>query len=335
MEGPKVSEAALRALVSADEQIEALSRGSLSPGGERQHILRVSNAVDRALRRLLRDDDRAEISLRLKALAPDEMPAEAVLSELRRVDRLPVETAAAVHELFEIRRALEGGGEPGRGDGERAVRAARGLEQTIRRPTVKAAPAPTADLEPEELDLHEEERLRGRLRRSFAPRWALASVGVLLLTAIAAYALIGRGPNHMEQGVTLFRSGAYAEAAHHFWRYAEANEDDATPHLYLARIHRRMNRPELAAESIREAQRLAPEDAAVHREMGFFLLDTGRADLAVERFNRALELDRSSSEGWVGLVRALRESGRGAEAENAIAEAPAEVRALLSQPGTS
>lgn len=334
MEGPDVSEAALRALVAADEQIEALSRGSLSPEGERQHILRVSNAVDRALRRLLRDDERAEISLRLKALAPDEIAAEAVLSELRRVDRLPVETAAAIHELFEIRRGLEGGAQPGRADGERAVRAARGLEQTIRRPPVRIAAA-TPEGQVEEADLAEEERLRGRLSRSFVPRWALAAVGILLVAGAAAYALIGRGPNHMEQGVALFRSGAYAEAAHHFWRYAEANEDDATPHLYLARIHRRMNRPELAAESIREAQRLAPEDAAVHRELGFFLLDTGRADLAVERFNRALELDRSSSEGWVGLVRALRESGRGPEAENAIAEAPAEVRALLSQPGTS
>jgi Flp pilus assembly protein TadD len=136
----------------------------------------------------------------------------------------------------------------------------------------------------------------------------------------------------MDQGLTLFGEGQYEEAAQHFWRFSQANPDDATPHLYLARIHRRTGNTELAAEAIRQAELLAPEDAAVHRELGFLLLDRGQPNVAVDRFRHAVELDEQSSEGWVGLVRALREAGRGAEATAAIGAAPAEVRALLSPP---
>ncbi|HUE95159.1 MAG TPA: tetratricopeptide repeat protein [Longimicrobiaceae bacterium] len=327
------SSSALRSLRAASEEVDALSRGALSPEGERRHILRVANAVDRSLRRLLRDDDRADLSIRLRALAPDEIQADAVLAELRRNDRLPMAVAAAIHELFEIRRRLDGGTMPARGDGERAVRAAQGLEGAIRqpRPPVAAPAAGGAVGEPEDDVLDEELEPGGWSRRMLGATVA-GGVAFIAIVAAAFYLASDRGPNHMAEGVALFRSGAYTEAAHHFWRFAEANPDDATPHLYLARIHRRMDRPELAAEALREAQRLAPEDAAVHRELGFLLLDTGRADVAVDRFRRALELEGESSEAWVGLIRALRESGRTREADEALAQAPAEVRALISRP---
>jgi Flp pilus assembly protein TadD len=93
-----------------------------------------------------------------------------------------------------------------------------------------------------------------------------------------------------------------------------------------------MKRPELAAEAIKEAQNRAPNDAGVHRELGFLLLDARQAEAAVTRFRAAVELEPSSSEGWVGLVRALRESGHLPEADAALAQAPAEVRALFTEP---
>src|SRR5690606_6540749 len=111
-------------------------------------------------------------------------------------------------------------------------------------------------------------------------------------------------------GVALFEQGAVADAAQHFWRYAEDHPDDPTPHLYRARIHRRMDRPQLAADAIRQAQEIAPDDPAAHRELGFLLLGMGQPDVAVGRFRQAIELDAASMEGWVGLVRALREAGR-------------------------
>src|SRR5690606_8043122 len=94
--------------------------------------------------------------------------------------------------------------------------------------------------------------------------------------------------------------------------------------------YRRMEQPELAAEAIRAAEAIAPDDAAVHRELGFLLLDAGQAAVAIVRFRTAIDLEPASTEGWVGLVRALRESGRGDEVANAIATAPPEVRALLT-----
>ena len=328
--------AALRVLRAASEEVDALSRGTLSPEGERRHILRVANAVDRSLRRLLRDDERADLSIRLKALAPDEIRPDAVLAELRRTDRLSIAAAAAVHELLEIRRGLEGGGLPAAGEAERTVRAAHGLEAEIRQPAAVAmAPDEVAAsaLESEPNPDHSEPAVR-RSNRWLVPVIG-AAVAVAAVLGIGYYLLAGRGPDHMANGIALFRSGAYADAAHHFWRHAEANADDVTPHLYLARIHRRMNRPELAAESIREAQRIAPDDPAVHRELGFLLLDTGQSEVAVDRFRRALELDSASSEGWVGLVRALRESGRPDEAASVLGQAPPEVRALIDSPGAS
>jgi tetratricopeptide (TPR) repeat protein len=325
------SEAALRVLQSARDEVEALRSTGIDPATMRGLILRVANTVDRSLRRLLRDQEGVDLSLRLKALAPDELRSDVVLAELRRSERLPVELAASVHELFDLRRRLEAGGEPGDADRTRAVRVADQLATEIEQPRHRPSTRPeftATDLE--EPIAHPEQRDR---RGAPLPVWAIAAVVVLVLgtATIWSFSRGGDDPG-MEEGVALFRSGAYADAAQHFWRYAEAHPDDATPHLYLARIHRRMDRPEMAAEALRQAQALAPQDPFVHRELGFLLLDTGQPDVAVSRFREAIELDESSSEGWIGLVRALRESGRSDQVPAVIAEAPAEVRALLTQP---
>ncbi|HUE96083.1 MAG TPA: tetratricopeptide repeat protein [Longimicrobiaceae bacterium] len=322
-------DSALRVLNSARDEIEALRNAELDQPTARGLILRVSNAIDRSLRRLLRDHEGAELSLRLKALAPDELRSDEVLAELRRRERVPMDLAAAVHELFDLRGRLEAGGEPVDQDRVRAVRVADHLTREIEQP--RQSPAPKAPA-PEIDEMLAPPPRRDRLGAPI-PIWAIAAVVVLVLGAATIWAL-GRGSEDpgMEQGVTLFRSGAYADAAQHFWRYAEAHPDDATPHLYLARIHRRMDRPDLAADAIRQAQELAPQDPAVHRELGFLLLDTGQPGVAVTRFREAIALDSASTEGWVGLVRGLRESGRAAEIPAAIADAPADARALLTPP---
>lgn len=325
------SMSALRVLRAADEEIEALRGTGADPGVTRGLILRVANAIDRSLRRLLRDQNSVDLSLRLRALAPDEMRSDEVLAELRRCERLPMELAAAVHELFEIRRRLEAGGDPSDADWTRAVRLAEQLAREIEQPTH----LPSPPQEPIPLSEPEAEPPRRSRRSGAVPAWAITTA-LLLVVGLTGIWMIRSGDDSagIDEGVALFRSGAYADAAQHFWRYAEAHPEDVTPHLYLARIHRRMNRPELAADALRQAQQLAPEDPAVHRELGFLLLDTGRPDVAVGRFRQAIELDETSSEGWIGLIRALRESGREAEVPAVIAASPAEVRALLAAPDT-
>src|SRR5690606_31206704 len=226
-------------------------------------------------------------------------------------ERLPMNVAAAVHELLEVRRRLERGGAVEEGDAGRATFAVDRLSEELIRPRV-ASPPPPATLELPDEESHEVFEAPVHTSRRFRgggdlPVWGIAAGALIGIIAIAAWFLLDRGPNQLEQGIALFRTGAYADAASHFWRYAEENPDDPTPQLYLARIHRRMDRPELAAEALRIAQDLAPSDPAVHRELGFLLLDTGRADVAVDRFRTAIDMDSTSSEGWVGLVRALRE----------------------------
>lgn len=334
------SGAAARALQSASRDVEALRRGEVDPDVDpRRPILRVANAVDRSLRRLLRDDTAADLDTRLKALAPDEMRSDTVLAELRRHDRLPMELAAGVHDLFETRRRLEAGGERTEADGMRAVRVSDMLADQIRKLDVAAVAGSTgaATLAPEPTRTGGDERVaeappvrRRARKRTPVGRIALGVVVLFGLIIAGIQLMADRGPSEMDRGLELFMSGEYARAAESFGRYARSNPDDPTPHLYLARIYRRMEEPELAAEAIRAAEAIAPDDAAVHRELGFLLIDAGQASVAVERFRTAIELEPESTEGWVGLVRALRESGRGAEVSAAIAQAPPEVRALLT-----
>lgn len=326
------NEAALRALHAADREIELLRSSGLTPEERRGCVLRIANAVDRCLRRLLRDDERVDLELRLKALAPDELRVDEVLAELRRTERFSVRLAASIHELFTVRQRLESAPDASPDDGERAIQVAEQIEVEI-----LTIPIPAFVAEPRPLDLEvepapvEPPRLQRRQRRRI-PVWPMVTVALVLLALFLALRRTSSGPDQMEQGIALFEEGEYQEAAQYFWRYAEAHPQEVAPHLYLARIHRRMQRFELAAGEVRIAEELAPDDAAVQRESGFLLLDTDQAPEAIERFEIAVDLDRNSPEGWVGLARALREAGRADEIPAAIVQAPAEIRALLNRP---
>lgn len=350
-EGRGGSDAALRALHAARDEAAEL-RAPIAPEAARGRVLRVANSVDRALRRLLRDDERASLEVRLSALAVDEIDAEAVLGELRSNDRIALETAAEVHSLYDLRRRLEDGLLPEPQEAQRTAdlfgRLASELGEAPA-PTpafVARSPLPAAGFEPlretgapfgdPELDdalaTPPSRPRRARGRRNPIPIIGLGVVVLLLAIVLMIRGFGGSSAAEMERGIALFRTGEYAEAAQHFWRYAEANPDDATPHLYLARIHRRMERPALAADAIREAQALAPDDPAVHRELGFLLIDTEQPEAAIERFRTAIELDPESTEGYVGLVRSLREADRADEIPAVLADAPADARALLQAP---
>lgn len=332
----------LRPLRGVDDLVASLRSGVLDGTGTRRATLQVADAVELSMRYLLRDDERAPIPVRLRALAPVELNTAELLGELRRHDRISMELAASVHQLFETRRRLEHGSSVAGDDVSLALRVAERLESEILSPDQPAlddAPTELSPPSPSEnwaSTLHDvDDTVEPRERRPARTAWLAGAVAVLiLLGAVFVFTRDGGGAE-MERGIALFRSGSYADAASHFWRYAEANPDDATPHLYLARIHRRMGRMELAAQELEKAIGLAPEDADVQSELGFLLLDTRRADVAVERFRAAVRLDPESAGSWIGLVRALRESGRPDAAERVLIQAPAKVREMFNRQGGS
>jgi cytochrome c-type biogenesis protein CcmH/NrfG len=323
-------EAALRPLRTIGGVVTSLRRGSLAADEERSAVVQVASAVEMSLRRVLRDHPDIAVPIRLRALAPDELGSDEVLAELRQHDRISIGLAASVHDLLEARRRLKDGAPVAPGDGALAYRVADQLEHEVAeapasRPELETIP-PVAD---ETVVLVADEPAASQMPLAY---WA-AGAALLLLVLLPLGIWLGRrgSDSEMSQGVALFRSGAFPDAASHFFRYAEAHPTDATPHLYLARIHRRLRRFDLAAPELRKAVELAPEDPAVQTELGLLLTDTRRYDIAIQRFREAIRLDPEYGNAWIGLVRALRAAGRPDVAAQVLTSAPADIRAMLTR----
>jgi tetratricopeptide (TPR) repeat protein len=336
-------DAALRPLHGVRDALTSLRLGGLDPEAERDALLRVCEAIEAALRRLLRDDASLPLELRLRALAADELSAEEVVSALRQNDRVSIELAATFHDLLGVRRRLRNGAFPARREVELGLQAAEHVEREVlaspapSRASAGLGPPPevpadsTVEYTPDDLPPPAVSRSGLGLPRW----WGAVAIGALLLVALGLWWFAARSGPRYDEAIALFRTGDYARAEVQFAQHAEARPNDPTPRLYLARIYRRTARYAEAQEQLRRALEATPEDAALHRELGFLLLDVGRADAAVGRFRSAVERDSESAEGWIGLVRALRESGQPEAAERVLARAPAEVRALLQRGGNT
>jgi tetratricopeptide (TPR) repeat protein len=323
----------LRPLHAAAADLALLRGGAADQDAQRGAILRATNAVEGTLRRMLRDEESAPLDLRLRALAPDELPAPELVAGLRQQGRLTIEFAAALHELWGVRRRLTSGLPPAPADAQLLLRVAERLEEEALAPATPLARTEPTDWTqmqplPDAAGSGPGDRAR-RWRWSLPTWWIPAVVGALVLLLLGGWWFGSRRDSDLEAGVEHFRSGQLTEAVPYFRRYAQANPDDATPRLYLARIHRRSRRFREAAEELQQAQRAAPNDPAVHRELGFLFLDTGRPAPAVARFRSSIQLEPAATDGWVGLVRALRAAGQPAAAEQVLMRAPPEVRALL------
>jgi tetratricopeptide (TPR) repeat protein len=335
-------DAALRPLHEAREAFASLRDGAADPDAEQRALLRAGDALEGALRRYLRSDPSTPLDLRLKALAPDELSSEELISALRQRDLVSIELAAAFHELLSVRRRIiHSGVLPSRRDVELVLQLAGRVEREVTLPPrassadpllaeptgSRAVGHPAAAREAEPPDPVSVTRARHG-----APWWwaVVAALAVVIVSLGVWWATARSGPS-LDEAIALFRTGDYARAETQFARHAQANPRDPTPRLYLARIYRRSGRYPQAQEQLRQAMESAPEDAALHRELGFLLLDAGQAESAVGRFRTAVELDPESVEGWAGLVRALRESGQHAAADRVIARAPAEARALFQR----
>lgn len=327
-------DAALKPLRKASGAADLLRGGTADPQARRAAVVQLTGAAEASLRRLLRDDPHIPVEVRLRALAPDELPAEALVAELRRRDRISIELAAAFHELSARARRLREGALPEPGDAELALRLTERLEWEAEAPP--PAPVPV----PEEPVFAEEDPLVHPVPpASRAPRgggllgWALGALALILVAAIGWFAWSrGSGDRALEEGVALMRAGQTDGAVAQLRRAVEDDPEDPRPRLFLARIYRQGRRLNEARLEIRRGLDAAPDDPALRRELGFLMLDAGRPDLAVPALRQAVQLDPQSTAGWVGLVRALNAAGRPDAAQRIIdsPSTPAEARAYLN-----
>lgn len=310
---------------------DALRAGDAAPA----RVVRVADAVDAVLRRLLRDDVTAPVDVRLRALSPDDLPADELLAELRRRDRIPLELAAAVHELGTAVRRLTGGGAAEPGDGALALRVADGVERhLLASPHVAASPLEDplrpADDGAEGADAVHAVPVAGSGRRARWP-WIVTGAAAVLVAGFLAVRALAR-PSDLARGESLLVRGDTAAAVVALETYAAAHPEQGLPRLYLARVARAQGRPNDARDQLRLGLEAEPGHPGLQTELGFLLLDARRPTQAVERFRRSVQADPSSERAWVGLVRALRAAGRDAEARRVLAlpQVPPDVKALLA-----
>lgn len=327
-------ESTLKPLRAVEGDVIALRTGK----GGAAAVVRIARAAEGVLRRMLRDDPTASVELRLRALSPDDLSTGELLAELRRRDRLPMELAAAFHELTAGASRLAGeGGEATPRDTDVAVAAADGLERHV---LSNPCDAPLEDpvltprdetLIPAPADGEAAVHAVPVAHRAAVP-WALVGLGAAVLALMVlglVFLFRGRGADPLREGVAAYSRGDTTRA---FTLFQDAIREDPgahEPHYYLAQILRTRGRAQEAARELHEGLTLAPKDPRLNTELAYLMLDQGRAPQAVEGFRAAILLDSTSARAWVGLVTALRRSGRSDQAERVLARAPLEVRSMV------
>jgi tetratricopeptide (TPR) repeat protein len=322
-------ESTLRPLRQRASDVDALRAGA--PGAAL--VVRVARAAEATLRRMLRDDPTAPVELRLRALSDDDLPTPDLLAELRRRNRLPVELAAAFHDLDLACERISGGADPGPRDGPLAVSVADGLQAHILSfPAEGLLEDPAVDDPDEPVLVGDDEELvhpvpaSRRRRVSWEALLALAVLAVLLVLAIRTR---GGDDDGLRRGEAELRAGRVVQAEAAFRAYADEHPDEPLPRVYLARIYREAGRYPDAEREIQAGMRMDSADAGLHVEHGYLLLDQGRAADAVPVFRQAVLADSASQRAWAGLVKSLRASGRPTDADQVLGRAPAELRALI------
>lgn len=324
-------ESTLRPLRQRAPDVDALRAGAPAAA----LVVRVARAAESTLRRMLRDDPTAPVELRLRALSPDDLPTPDLLAELRRRNRLPVELAAAFHDLDLACERISGGADPAPRDAQLAVSVAEGLDTHIRAlPAGVALEDPVLDDRDDDVLTADDEApvhaVPASRRRRVPWETLLALAGLMVLLVFVIRMRDGDDDDDaLRRGEADYRGGRVVQAERAFRDYAGEHPQDPRPRVYLARIYREAGRLPDAEREIQAGLRSAPEDAGLHTERGFLLMEANRPADAVPVFRTAVSHDRESPRAWGGLVRALRAAGRPTDAEQVLRLAPAEVRALI------
>jgi tetratricopeptide (TPR) repeat protein len=356
----------LRPLDEARPSIERLATYE-SPAALQEALRATWHAMETSLRQLLRSDTAAPDDVRLRALSPDDLPFDGVLTELRRIDAISLGLAGRLHQLEQAVRRAESG-DVHAADADLAQDVVEALHREVAASAAAAEPAPRGEASASAAGAKEAAPraayrdeaapagIGARLRRGpaheaadtgaddmfeddvarRASRWpsvlrrpmALIAVAALLLVVIVAAVLLYGRSDPMDEGIAAFRAGRGGVAEQHFRAVLQRDADNVTARLYLARVLRDQQRYQESADLLREAARRAPRDAAVRRELGYLFLDLGRPEQAAAQFQQSVELAPDEPLGWVWLVQALRRADDPA-ADVWLSRAPAAAQAMI------
>ncbi|MEO8945686.1 MAG: hypothetical protein ABI338_04240 [Gemmatimonadaceae bacterium] len=154
---------------------------------------------------------------------------------------------------------------------------------------------------------------------------AVGSVALIIVAAIAAYFTFGRShfDNDMGSAINLMETGRTEAALGAFGAITHEYPDQAAPHVFLARLARQNNPPDIntARQELVTAIRLQPDYEPAQREMGVFLLATRNPSLARNFLIRAVQLapNDSAAQGYLGC--ALMGMNRTADAQAFLSRA--------------
>lgn len=314
----------LRPLREAGPAIERLETYE-SPAVLLEALRATWHAVERSLRLLLRADPSAADELRQAAFSA-ELTTDAVVTELRRRDRISLELAGRIHELGRAVRRGEAG-EVRAADADAAEAVVRGLRREVGELAdvpLREAARSVVTREPLREAVHEV-----KPSPPVVKRWVVIAgiAGAALLGVVLAVLLLGQ-PSPMERGISAFRAENWALAEQRFREVLSRDDENVTARLYLARILRMQSRNDEAASLLSGAARLAPRDAAVRRELGYLFLDLNRPAQAVDQLLVAVEEEPDEPLNWVALVGAMQQAGNPA-AEEWLRRAPASAQAMI------
>jgi tetratricopeptide (TPR) repeat protein len=137
------------------------------------------------------------------------------------------------------------------------------------------------------------------------PLWALVGIPVLLILLIGGWMMFGRSSGGgLTAGVDAMQAGQREKARGEFAKAVKDNPNDATPHVFLARLAREEGDLATARAQLDTALRLQPKNAIALREMGLNLFSSRQYDLSRRFFVRAVQANPQdrASQGYLGCA---------------------------------
>jgi tetratricopeptide (TPR) repeat protein len=169
------------------------------------------------------------------------------------------------------------------------------------------------------------------------PVW-ISVAAVVVVLAIGGYLLFGRGSggeDSLTAGITAMKNGQLERARGEFAKAVKDEPNQATPHVFLARLSRDQGDLATARAELDTALRIEPRNAIALREMGLVLFASRQYDLARRFFIRAVQAnpqDRAAM-GYLGC--SLMRLGRVQEGTNFITKAGTGQWQSCLQPATT